>query len=301
MSLWLAATLFAATVQALRFWLQKRLAVAGLSPAATTFARFLHAPLAIALGLLVWRAGSGAPLPGLGPGFWPFVVAGALAQILATVCVVALFARRNFAVGIAFSKVTVLMTVATGWLLLGETVGRADLAAMAVGLAGVLLLSVPAGAVGRGRLRVFNAATALGLASGAFFAVSAVGYRGASLLVASDAPILRAAVTLGVATTVQVVALGAWLAWRDRAGLVAVIRRWRATALVGAASLAGSMGWFTAYTLQNAALVNAVGQVELIASMAISRLVLGERQTGRELAGIALVGAGVVGLIALRG
>lgn len=299
MSLWLAATLFAASVQALRFLLQKRLALGGLSPTATTFARFVYAPPVIAAGLGAWLAVSGGTLPAIGPGFWPFAVAGGVAQILATICVVALFARRNFAVGIAFSKVTVLMTVAAGWLVLGETVSGPALAAMIVGFAGVVLLSVPLGAVGAGRLQVLNRASALGLASGAFFSVSAVSYRGASLLVATDAPILRAAVTLGLVTLVQAALLGLWLAWRDRAGLVAVLRGWRATALVGATSLAGSLGWFTAYTLQTAAYVNAVGQVELILSMAISWLVLGERQTPRELLGIALVGASVAGLILL--
>lgn len=301
MSLWLAATLFAASVQALRFLLQKRLAVSGLSPTAATFARFIYAPPVIAVGLGVWLALSGGQLPSIGPGFWPFAVAGGLAQILATICVVALFARRNFAVGIAFSKVTVLMTAAAGWLVLGETVSGPALAAMVVGFAGVVLLSVPAGAVGAGRLQVLNPASLLGLASGAFFSVSAVSYRGASLVVDSAAPILRAAVTLGLVTLVQAVLLGLWLAWRDRAGLIAVARRWRATALVGATSLAGSLGWFTAYTLQTAAYVNAVGQVELILSMAISWLALGERQTPRELAGIALVGVSVAGLILLRG
>ena len=300
MSLWLAATLFAASVQALRFLLQKRLSVSGLSPAAATFARFLYAPLVIAAGLAVWRMASGAPLPAIGPGFWPFALSGAVAQILATMCVVALFSRRNFAVGIAFSKVTVLMTVATGWLVLGERVGGWDLAAMAVGFVGVVLLSVPLGAVGAGRLKVFNRASALGLASGAFFSISAIGYRGASLAIRSEAPVLRAAVALGLVTLVQVVLLGGWLVLRDRAGLLAVVRRWRGTMLVGATSLAGSLAWFTAYTLQTAAYVNAVGQVELILSMAISWLVLGERQTRRELAGIALVGCSVAGLIALR-
>lgn len=300
MSLWLAATLFAASIQALRFLLQKRMAASGLSAAAATFARFVYAPVVVAAGLAAWRIGSGSPLPAIGPGFWPFALSGAVAQILATMCVVALFSRRNFAVGIAFSKVTVLMTVAAGWLVLGERVGPADLVAMATGFVGVVLLSVPVGAAGAGRLQVFNRASALGFASGVFFSISAVGYRGSSLAIQSDAPILRAAVTLGIVTLVQVILLGGWLAWRDRAGLLAVVTRWRATALVGATSLAGSLAWFTAYTLQTAAYVNAVGQVELILSMAISWLVLGERQTRRELAGIALVGLSVAGLIALR-
>ncbi|WP_299820001.1 DMT family transporter [uncultured Jannaschia sp.] len=296
MSLWVAATLLAASVQALRFLLQKRLSVGGLSPAAATFARFVYAPGAIALGLLVWVVARGGALPGIAPGFWPYAVTGGIAQILATICVVALFARRNFAVGIAFSKVTVLMTAATGFLVLGETVTLADLAAMSVGLVGVLVLSVPAD----GGWQVFNRASALGLASGAFFSVSAVGYRGASLLVDAEAAILRAAVTLCLVTLVQTILLGLWLLWRDRGGLVAVFRRWRATALVGATSMLGSLGWFTAYTLQNAAYVNAVGQVELILSLAISWLVLGERFSRRELLAIVLVSLSVVALVLLR-
>lgn len=296
MSLWIVATLFAATVQALRFLLQKRLSVAGLSPAASTFARFVYAPFVIGGGLAVWTLTSDAPLPEIGAGFWPYALAGGISQILATMCVVALFAYRNFAVGIAFSKVTVLMTVAAGFIVLGETVTWLDLLAMGVGLLGVLILSVPAG----GGWQVLNRGSLLGLASGVFFSISAVGYRGASLVVQSDAPILRAAVTLCLVTLAQALMLGLWLAWRDRAGLIAVFTRWRATTLVGLTSMAGSLGWFTAYTLQTAAYVNAVGQVELILSMMISWLILGERFSRRELLAIALVSCSVIGLILLQ-
>ncbi|CTQ48799.1 EamA-like transporter family protein [Jannaschia donghaensis] len=296
MSLWIVATLFAASVQALRFLLQKRLAVSGLSPAASTFARFVYAPGVIGAGLAAWTLATGTGLPIVGTGFWPYALAGGISQILATMCVVALFAHRNFAVGIAFSKVTVLLTVATGFVVLGETVTWADIAAMLVGLVGVLILSVPAG----GGWQVLNRGSVLGLASGVFFSISAVGYRGASLVVESDAPVLRAAVTLALVTLVQAVVLAAWLAWRDRAGLIAVFTRWRVTTLVGATSMAGSLGWFTAYTLQTAAYVNAVGQVELILSMAISWLVLGERFSWRELLAIALVSCSVIALILLQ-
>ncbi|TFL16897.1 DMT family transporter [Jannaschia formosa] len=298
MSLWIFATLFAASVQAIRFYLQKRLSSAGLSPAAATFARFVYAPLPIALGIAAWAIWSEAALPAIGPGFWPFALAGGVAQILATVCVVALFARRNFAVGIAFSKTAVLLTVVTGFLLLGELVTLPALAAMALGFVGVLLLSLPSAGGLRGN--PFNAASALGLASGVFFSVSAVGYRGASLAIETDAALLRAAMTLCFVTLVQTALLAAWLAARDRAGLVAVFRGWRATALVGLTSMLGSLGWFTAYTLQTAAYVNAVGQIELVLSMLISRFALGERQSPRELAGIWLVGLSVAGLILLR-
>ncbi|WP_298430641.1 DMT family transporter [uncultured Jannaschia sp.] len=296
MSLWLVATLFAATVQALRFLLQKRLAQAGLSPAASTLARFIWPPFVIAGALAVWTSLTGLSLPPIAPSFWGYAIAGGLCQILATMCVVALFAHRNFAVGMAFSKTTVLMTVVTGFIVLGETVTWASFAAMAIGFLGVVLLSVPAD----GGWKLGNRATLLGLASGAFFSVSAVGYRGASLAVMSDLPILRATVTLGLVTVLQSAMLIAWMAWRERDMLRAVFTRWRVTTLVGATSMAGSLGWFTAYTLQTAAYVNAVGQVELILSMGISWLILGERQTRKELAGIVLLTVSVVGLILLQ-
>lgn len=302
MSLWLAATLFAAAVQSIRFLLQKRLSTGGaahaaLSPAANTFARFVWAPPIVGAGLAAWWLWGGGSVPAIGAGFWPFAAAGALSQILATICVVALFAHRNFAVGIAFSKTTVLMTVGTGFVLLGETVGPSAFLAMLVGFGGVLILSLPAGAA----FRPFNRASALGLGSGALFSISAVGYRGASLAVQSDVALERAALTLVLVTALQTLMLLAWLAWRDRAGLRQVFRDWRRTLPVGVTSLLGSLGWFTAYTLQTAALVNAVAQVELILSMLISRFALGERQTRREIAGIILVGVSVVGLILLRG
>lgn len=283
----------------MRFYLQKRLSLSGLSPAASTFARFVYAPLPIAIGLGIWAVSTGGQFPAIGPEFWPFALTGAISQILATVCLVALFARRNFAVGMAFSKTAVLLTVVSGFLLLGEVVTWVSLVAMAVGFLGVLILSVP---VGAGlRANPFNVATLLGLGSGVFFSLSAVGYRGASLAIATDAPLLRAAMTLCIVTLIQTLMLLLWLAWRDRAGLIAVFTGWRVTALVGVTSMAGSMGWFTAYTLQTAAYVNAVGQIELVLSMLISRFALGERQTTRELAGILLVGVSVLGLILLRG
>lgn len=298
MSLWLFATLFAASVQAIRFYLQKKLSLAGLSPEAATFARFVYAPLPIAVGLGIWVAVSQESLPGPGPGFWPYALAGGMAQILATVCLVALFARRNFAVGMAFSKTAVLLTVVTGFLILGEVVTWVAVLAMVLGFAGVVILSVPEGS--GLRRNPFNVSSALGLATGLFFAVSAVGYRGASLAIESDAALVRAAITLCLVTLFQTFVLLIWLGWKDRAGLRAVFTRWRVTALVGLTSMTGSLGWFTAYTLQTAAYVNAVGQIELVFSMLISRFLLGETQSRRELLGILLVGVSVVGLILLR-
>ncbi|MCO5128771.1 MAG: EamA family transporter, partial [Rhodobacteraceae bacterium] len=51
----------------------------------------------------------------------------------------------------------------------------------------------------------------------------------------------------------------------------------------------GSMGWFAAVSLQNAAYVRAVGQVEIVFTLLASALFFRERLKLREGAGIALV------------
>ena len=297
METWVLFTLAAATFQTLRFMLQKQLAQASLSPAGATFARFVYsAPLVLVILVLAVPA-RGIALPELGARFWAFAVIGGMAQILATVCVVALFAHRNFAVGITFKKTEVIQTVLVGLVVLGEGVSGAALGAIVLGLTGVLLLSDPPGGEGRWLHRIANRAAGLGLLSGVLFGVSGVSYRAASLAVPTEVAELRALVTLAAVVSLQMLAMWAWLAWREPGQVGRVLAAHRVAKWVGISSMAGSFCWFTAYTLQTAALVNAVGQVELILSLGVSALVFGERPSRRELAGMALVGLSVIALI----
>ena len=76
--------------------------------------------------------------------------------------------------------------------------------------------------------------------------------------------------------------------------IVAVLRRWRVAAAVGAAGMLASLGWFVAFTLATAAEVKAVGQVELLFSWLTARYAFGELPSLRESLGIALVAGGIV-------
>ncbi|THD75687.1 EamA/RhaT family transporter [Thalassobius vesicularis] len=295
---WVLISIAAAAFQTLRFMLQKMLAMGTLSAGGATLARFLFsAPfvVTIAVGYVSWR---GQGVPAVGPMFLTYAWSGALAQVLATWCVVALFARRNFAVGITFKKTEVVQTALVGFVVLGDTVSLGGMVAILLGLVGVLVLSdVPGGAAGWRRF--WNRSAGLGLLSGAFFAVSAVGYRGATLEVASDDPLMRALASLAVVTTSQALGLSLWIGWREPGQLAKVLGSWRKSVWMGLASLGGSLGWFTAFTLMNAAYVFAVGQVEVIFSIAASVLVFKEKITRREGAGIALISASVLSLVLL--
>ena len=291
MPLWIPVTLFAAFMQNLRFLLQRHLKVTSLSTAGATWARFLYSAPLVALIVLGFAGATGQELPATNARFWAFILSGGLAQIVATMCVVALFARRNFPVGITLAKTEVILTAILGLVVLGDAVSGPVVAAIGFGFVGVVLLSDPP--AGDGALpwtaRLFNVASGYGIASGLLFSVSAVGYRGASLALAEGSVFLRAAFTLGAATAVQTLVLGLWLYWRERAEIGRVLSQWRVAGLVGVTSMLGSLGWFTAFTLQSAAYVKALGQVELLFTFLFSALWLKERSSAKELGGAGLI------------
>ncbi|MEO0750989.1 MAG: EamA family transporter, partial [Pseudomonadota bacterium] len=197
-----------------------------------------------------------------------------------------------------------IQTAIIGFVVLGDRVSLYGFLAIMIGLVGVLVLSDPPQTEGpqtktRGWRRFANRAAGLGLASGAFFAISAVGYRGATLEIAQGDAFLRAVVTLAVATVAQTVAMGAWLLLRQP-GEVGRVWAARKTAVwIGITSMAGSVSWFTAFALQNAAYVFAVGQVEVIFSIFASVLFFKEKISGREIWGIALLTASILVLVVL--
>ncbi|PSL19665.1 DMT family transporter [Shimia abyssi] len=296
MELWIAASLAAALFQTVRFMLQKHLAKVSLSAAGATFARFVYsAPVAV-LVLLIVLWGARPEVSVSGAAFWTYGVVGGAAQITATVCTVMLFGRRNLAVGMTLIKSEVLLTVLIGLVVLGERISGVGLAAIVVGVAGVLILSGPVEG-GVGLRRFWTPSAALGIAAGALFGVSAVCYRGATLEVASDAPLLRALVTLAAVTSMQMVGLWVWLRVREPGEVARVLGAWRTAGFVGLTSMAGSFSWFVAFTLQNAAYVKAVGQIELVFGIIATVLFFREKISGREFAGIGLLAISILGLI----
>jgi drug/metabolite transporter (DMT)-like permease len=293
--LWIWLTVAAAFLQNVRSALQKSLTTQ-LSTAGATYCRFLYA-LPFALVYACWAGGASA-LPALGSRFTAFCVIGGTAQILGTLALVASFSYRNFAVATAYSKTETVQTALFGIVLLGDAVTPGAALAIVISLAGVLALTTRPG---QPILDVLAAVTArpalLGIASGAAYGVAAVCYRAASLSVEGARFDAAAAVTLAAVIGFQTLAMGIGLLLRDRAELARVLAAWRRGAAVGLAGMSASVGWFTAMTLQNAAYVRALGQIELVFTFAASSLLFGERSTRREVTGVALVVAGILLLL----
>lgn len=293
MELWITATIAAALFQNLRFMLQKVLSNTSLTPVGATWSRFVYSAPVILGVLWVTFGVAKIPVPEVTNIFWLAGVIGGLCQIMATICVVALFKSRNFAVGIALKKTETIQSVFLGILILNEPVGWLAFFLILIGVFGVIALSDTAAQ----RKGIFNRASGLGVLSGLLFAGSAIAYRATSLAVLSDDPLLRAGLTLGFVVATQAILMFMWLIIWDRREIVQVFATWRTAIWVGMTSLAGSYMWFIAFTLQNAAYVKALGQVELLFSILASSIFFKEKITKRELVGMAFISLSVLGLI----
>ena len=297
MEIWVFLSISAAIFQTLRFILQKFLSDTRLGVAGATFSRFIYsAPILLVLAPL-WYGYFGYQI--VTGSFFIYSSIGGIAQILATLCVLALFKQRNFAVGIAFKKTETLQIVIISLVILGEVVSIIALYAICIGFFGLVLLSKQP--LKRSFLEggIFNRSVFLGLLSGFLFAISGVYYRAATLSVLDESPINRAILTLTCVLVFQVIVMGGWMLIFNRTELKAVWKVRSIAIWVGLTSLAGSFCWFWAFSLVNAALVKAVGQVELLFSILASIVLFKEKITFRELVGIFTIVLSVVGVITL--
>lgn len=295
--LWVPIALWAALAQTARNAAQRSL-VAQAGTLGATLARFLFGIPFAALWVIVLQAcvAGGAGVPHFGASYFAWLVLGALGQLAATAALLAAMKQRNFVIGVAYSKTDALQVALFGALFLRELPAAPTLLAMALATGGVILLSLPQkGPQLEGRAWTGRAAW-YGLASGAGFALSAVGYRGAALQLQGVSPWLSGAWGVLLAQTLQSVLLGGWLAWRAPRALRATASAWRVSAVAGAAGALASIGWFTAFALTTAANVRTLGMVEVVFSYLVSHRLLREQLAPVERGGLALV---VVGLLAL--
>ena len=299
---WVLITLCAAFLQNIRSSLQKHLKGV-MGTAGATFVRFgFGVPVAFALLFLLLHT-QGKALPAMSASFAVWVVVAALAQILAQALLIAVFSYRNFVVGSAYSRTEPVQAALFGLVFLGEHASSGVLVAIAIAMAGVLMMSVAKSRVTPVSLLtgLTSRGAGMGLLSGAFFGLAAVGYRGASLALEGPAGepgyTIQAAVTLCVAITLQSVVLAIWMAWRSPGEFAAIAKAWKPSALVGVVGALASFGWFAAMTLQQASVVKTLAQVEILFTMATSWFIFRERITAAELAGVALVVAGILALL----
>ena len=298
--IWLPATLLAGAVQAWRTAVQRRVS-REMSVNAAGLVRYLYGlPFAMLL-LAGHRLIFSGPLPSPDPSFLLFCLGGGLAQIIATNLLIMAFAHRNFVVGTAYSKTEAVQGAILSFLLMGERLPPLAWVGIGCGVAGIMLLSV--GGERPGFISALGQPAALcGIASGFFFALTAIAIRRATQEVgrgAHTAPVLAALIVLVVTVAMQTMMQGGFLLLREPGEMRRVLRGWRISGQVGLLSALGSACWFTGFATAPVALVRIVGQVEVAFTLGFGHFYLGERMKRSEAMGLILVATGVV--LALAG
>jgi drug/metabolite transporter (DMT)-like permease len=289
---WVPIVLFGALAQTARNAAQRSL-VAQAGTLGATLVRFLYGIPFAALAVAVLHAlpATAAAVPQFHTQYFFWLVLGALGQLAATAFMLVAMKQRNFVIGVAYSKTDALQVALFGTLFLRELPGWVTLLAMALATAGVILLSLPPRTGARewgGRAALF------GLASGAGFAISAVGYRGAALQLPGISALLIGAWGVLFAQALQTVLLGGWLAVRARQALRALLTAWKVSIVAGGMGALASLCWFTAFALTTAANVRTLGMDEVVFSYLVSRRLLQEKLSRAEQGGLALVGVGLL-------
>jgi drug/metabolite transporter (DMT)-like permease len=292
--IWIPIILVAAAAQTVRNAAQRSLTKSAGTLAATCV-RFLYGlPFAL-LGLLAVHASARDSFPAASMSFAVWVTLGAVGQLAGTAFLLAAMEQRSFIVAVAYSKTEVLQVALLSVLLLHDPVSLQTALAIVLAMTGVIVLSVK-GATTRTSSPAswFSPTALLGLASGAGFAISAVGFRAAVLALGDFPAWLAGLYGLVWAQAIQTVLLCGYLAMRNRQALRTIVVTWRVSLVAGLAGAFASMCWFTAFALRSAADVRTLGLVEVLYGYAASAWVFHERTTGREAVGIALLLIGIV-------
>jgi drug/metabolite transporter (DMT)-like permease len=278
------ATLIAAAAQTARNATQSGLTRA-IGTLGATQVRFLFGlPYAILfLGLTIGFTGQA--VPEITARAVAFTAMGAVAQIGATAVMLLVMQRQGFGLATALLKTEPVIVALIGWAVLGDALTPVMLLAIGIAVAGVLIMSgIKAGGM---------SAVAMGLLAGGLFGLSAIGFRGGILGLAGGDFLIRAGTVLVIALAMQTALLMVWMALFQRGAIGKSLRVWRTSLLAGFLGAFASQFWFIGFALTSAANVRTLALIEVLMAQAVAVLVMGQRTTGRQWVGMAVLLMGV--------
>jgi drug/metabolite transporter (DMT)-like permease len=294
-SLWIFATLLASAAQVIRNTLQKHLTVQ-LGVLGATQVRFTYGlPCAFLFLTLIVGIG-GENVPSLSPTFAAYAAFGALSQIVATALMLKAMSTFSLPLVTAFTKTEPLQVAVFAWAVLGEKLGFAACLAMSVAVFGVALMSykpthnTPSKTFSQ---RELLKAIALGVMAGGFFALAAVGFRGAIVSLEGGSFLLRASTALVAALFIQSTVMISYLAVMNRQALLGSLQTWKASLGAGFMGALASQFWFIGFSLAPAAHVRTLGLVEMLFAVALGYFAFGHRMSGREIIGLIMMLTGL--------
>ena len=149
-----------------------------------------------------------------------------------------------------------------------------------------------------GHSRLFLQQVILGVSCGIFLGLSSVLYKVALDSVAIDLIYKKVIVLSFLALAIQSVLFGAYIANTDeKKNLEKLFNSWKKGLPVGFFGCSATFCWFYAFSLVDATLVRAVGQLEIVFSVLMSYIFYKERITGFELIGMSLITISILALL----
>jgi drug/metabolite transporter (DMT)-like permease len=294
-SLWIPFTIIAALGQVARNAMQRSL-TAPLGTWGATNIRFLFGfPFSIVFFVVV-IAVTGDHVPWPTAQFWPWLLLGALTQITGTGMMLLAMNDRSFVVTTAYLKTEAIQTAIFGFVFLGDHLTLLKVIAILIATAGVVIAALRPGA-GKGFADLKP--TLLGLGAAASFALSAVGFRGAVIVVPGVSFVTAASYTLVFGLFVQTLVLTIYLLFRAPDVLRKILGLWRPSMLAGFMGAFASQFWFLAFALTAAANVRTLALVEVLFAQGVAYYSFKQPLSARELSGIVLIVIGVALLVAV--
>jgi drug/metabolite transporter (DMT)-like permease len=232
---------------------------------------------------------------GMPPGvFWPWLLLGALSQIVATGLMLLAMNDRSFVVTTAYLKTEAIQTAIFGFVFLGDHLTWLKVLAIVIATIGVVITALrPGGEKSFAELKP----TITGLVAAAAFALSAVGFRGAIINVPDVSFVTAASFTLVLGLFVQTLILTIYLLWRAPKVLQGILSMWRPSMLAGFTGAFASQFWFLAFALTAAANVRTLALIEVLFAQGVAYYSFKQPIAPREIIGIALIVLGVAVLV----
>jgi drug/metabolite transporter (DMT)-like permease len=228
--------------------------------------------------------------------FFHYILINALFQILGNIFLIKTIQTKNFGVGIAFSKTEIIQALIMGFLLYNFHFNLTEISAIFLAFIGIILLAK----LDFKNFKDFtkslkNIASLYGILCGFCFGITSYNIQFASNYLISDGfnSIKASTVVLLYTIFFQNIFFIIFKSFQKRlfsdVKKLFLIDNYRKFLLTSLSSFIGSICWYGAYAIGNVIHVKTVGQLEIIASMLVSKFHFKEKNSIKENLGIIFI------------
>ena len=284
---WILTSILGAFFQNARSSIQKKLNTE-MSLMASTYVRFAFSlPILLIVFLLYFGNFDYFQLAIQSPNFVIYVVLASVLQISFTLLFLYLLKFTNFLVGTALSKTEVIQIAFFEFIILKDYLNFYALLGIMISTIGVIIFSTKD--VKNIINSFFTKSTIIGLFCGTILALSVVFYRGSMEFIDfTNKNFDKALLTLFAATLIQTSLITFYLLFFEISEFKRLKSNIKLSALAGLFGFSATISWFYSFSLVQAALVRAVGQIELLFSYISSRFMFKEKIKFVEIIGITI-------------